>query len=378
MDGWKTYLKEIYFDPKHPAAFSGPTKLYEVVKKEGQHKIGLHRIKQWLQDQDAYSLQRAAVYKFKRNRMVVNGIDALWETDLADVSNLATENDGIKYLMIVICVFSRYLWVVTLKDKKHNSVIEGFKHVFSQGRIPTAIRADKGSEYKNRWVKTFMKKKKIDYFFTQNETKACHAERLIRTLRNMMFRYFTHTRSYKYIDILQNLVHNYNHQPHSSLEGQSPAEVTHSNESILWKQMYVDTLKKKIPPVKKIKTEKKKQSKRIKYKFKVGDYVRISHLKYPFQKDYQEKWTEEVFKIQSRFVRQGISVYKLKDFLNDSITGSFYQAELQKVNKEKDEIWRIDKVLKKRKRGGKTELYVSWTGWPRKFQSWIPESELQQ
>ena len=76
MADWKEYLSNIYYDLSHPAAYAGPNKLYQIVKKEGQFTIGLHRIKQWLQDQDAYSLQRPLRYKFTRNRVVADGLDA--------------------------------------------------------------------------------------------------------------------------------------------------------------------------------------------------------------------------------------------------------------------------------------------------------------
>ena len=347
------------------------------MKNEGKYTIGMHRIKHWLQDQDAYSLQKQLVRRFRRNKMVVNGIDHLWDTDLADVSNLSDENDGVKFLLIVICDFSRFLWVIPLKDKKHNSIIDGFKQVFAQGRKPITVRADKGSEYRNRYVKAFLKKEEVKMIFTQNESKASFAEQVIRSLKNMMYRYFNYVRSYRYIETLQDLVSNYNHQPHSSLKEMTPSQVTQSNESLVWKQLYVDSLKKKKPVKKEVKKEKKKRSKRMQFKFKVGDYVRISHIKHTFQRDYQEKWTEEIFIVNQRIIRQGLPLYKLKDYANDPIEGTFYSAELQKVNKNMDEIWRIEKVIKKRKRAGKTELLVSWLGWPKKFNSWILESELQ-
>jgi hypothetical protein len=173
--------------------------------------------------------------------------------------------------------------------------------------------------------------------------------------------------------VLQDLVSNYNHQPHRSLKRFTPAQVGESNETILWKEMYVDTLKKKV----KVKKENKKRPKRKQFKFKVGDYVRISHLKHAFQRDYQEKWTEEIFIVRHRMIREGIPLYKLKDYAKDPIQGTYYAPELQKVNKNLDEIWRIDKVIKKRKRAGKKELFVSWMGWPKKFNSWILESDLQ-
>ena len=373
MAQWKNYLAEIYYDPKHPGAYAGPTKLHQIVKKEGRHTIGLHRIKQWLQDQDAYSLQRPVRHKFKRNRVVADGLDAQWDVDLADVSNVGKYNDGIQFLFILIDIFSRYLWVIPLKDKKHQGIIGGLKQVFSQGRKAKWIRSDKGSEFNNRWVKTFLKKEGVEYFVTHNETKANYAERVIRTLKVMMYRYFTHKQTYKYQTILQDLVYNYNHRPHRSLNGRVPADVNATNEAMVWKKQYVDSLKPKTT----IKKENKPKKTRKRYKFKVGDYVRLSHMKHTFQRDYQEKWTEEIFIVIQRKYRSGIPVYKVTDYAKDSIDGTFYQSELQKVNKDKDALWRVDKVLKKRKRQGKEEVYVSFVGWPKKFNMWLPKENVQ-
>ena len=58
MATWKDYLKDIYYNPKHPGAFSGPTKLHKVLKNYGRYNVGVHKIRQWLQDQDSYSLQQ--------------------------------------------------------------------------------------------------------------------------------------------------------------------------------------------------------------------------------------------------------------------------------------------------------------------------------
>ena len=169
MADWKDHLENIYFKPKHPAEFAGPTKLHQILKKEG-YTVGVHRIRQWLQDQDYYSLQKPVRRKFKRNRVITIGIDDLWDTDLADVSNLKNDNDNIQFLLMVIDVFSRYLWVVPLKDKTHTSIIDGFKMIFSQGRKPSMIRSDKGSEYRNRWVKVFFNNSGVRHYPTYIES----------------------------------------------------------------------------------------------------------------------------------------------------------------------------------------------------------------
>ena len=132
--------------------------------------------------------------------------------------------------------------------------------------------------------------------------------------------------------------------------------------------MYIDTLKSK--------AEKSRKTYK-KFKFKPGDYVRLTHIKHPFQRDYQEKWTEEIFIIKQRFYRAGIPVYKVTDYAKDPIEGTFYQNELQKVNKNKDDLWKVHKVLKKRKRKGKEEVFVSFMGWPKKFNMWLPKEDVQ-
>ena len=138
--------------------------------------------------------------------------------------------------------------------------------------------------------------------------------------------------------------------------------------------MYVDTLKPKPQRMRKHSQSKKPYNK---YKLKIGDNVRLTHIKHPFQRDQQEKWTEELFIIKQGFYRAGIQTYKVTDYAKDDIEGRFYQNELQKVNKNRDDLWRIDTILKKRKQRGKEEVYVSFVGWPKKYNTWIANDEIQ-
>ena len=112
---WKEHLNNIYFDLKSPISYAGPTKIYKYLRQEGKYKVGLHAIRKWLQDIDAYSLQRPLRHNFKMRRVIAQGRDALWDVDLADVSNLAKYNDGTRYLLVAIDVFSRYLSVETCR-----------------------------------------------------------------------------------------------------------------------------------------------------------------------------------------------------------------------------------------------------------------------
>ena len=192
MSQWENYLNTIYFDPQHPGAFAGPCKLFQILQNTS-HPTSYNNVKKWLQKQDAFTLLQPVKYRFKRKAIITKGIDDLWDVDLADVSKLAQHNNDIHFLLIVIDVFSKHLWVEPLPNKAHDSVLQGFQNIFhNTHRRPTLLRTDKGKEFTNRWVKSYLKKQGIHAYTTKNETKANYAERAIRTLKGLMHCYFIH------------------------------------------------------------------------------------------------------------------------------------------------------------------------------------------
>lgn len=174
----------------------------------------------------------------------------------------------------------------------------------------------------------------------------------------------------------------YNQRPHRSLGERAPPTVNKENADEIRLVTYLTTRKQRPKAKVSMKTPLKsmdtKLRNKLKFKYKIGDNVRISQLKHPFQRDYQQKWTEEYFKVTQRYKRDGIPVYKVKDFTDEQIEGTFYQSELQKVVKSSDVLYRVERVLKRRKRGNKNEVLVKWDGWPTKFNSWIQESSLEK
>ena len=246
MDNWETFLNRIYFDPAHPGAYAGPMKLQQILKRNDIY-TSYKNVKDWVQRQDAYSLLRPVRYKFKRQRIITTGIDDMWDADLADVSNLAQHNNNIKFWLVVIDVFTRYTWVIPVMSKHHTQMVQAFEALFNMTeRRPKHLRTDKGTESKNKAVRKLLKDKQIHAYTTKNETKSNYAERVIRTLKGLMYRYFIHKQTYNYTDVLQQLVDNYNTRPHRSLLGLAPTQINKKNEARVWKQMYVDTSSVKI------------------------------------------------------------------------------------------------------------------------------------
>ena len=130
------YLSSVYFDPKRSGGFGGVERLYRDVKEEGMYKLTRKQILEWLMAQDAFTLHKPVRRNFKRNRVLVSGIDEQWQLDLADMQSLKVYNDGYRYLLVCIDVFSKYAWVLPLKTKTGLALVEAFKMILSSGREP--------------------------------------------------------------------------------------------------------------------------------------------------------------------------------------------------------------------------------------------------
>ena len=119
--------------------------------------------------------------KFKRRRVLVNGINKIWAADLVDMQAFTKFNRGVKYLLAVIDVFSKYGWLIPLKDKTGKSVASALKTIFKE-RKPGKMWVGKGKEFYNKDVKDL-----ITLYSTENEEKASVVERWIRTMKEKMF-----------------------------------------------------------------------------------------------------------------------------------------------------------------------------------------------
>ena len=129
---WEHYLHHICFDPQHPTSFKGANKLYHAVKEDGRYRLPLSKIRTWLQNQESFSLYKSVCREFKRLRFIVGGLHNQYDADLANMQKLKEKNDGVRFLLIVIDVFSRHLWVEPLLNKTEESIIEAFWRTFQR------------------------------------------------------------------------------------------------------------------------------------------------------------------------------------------------------------------------------------------------------
>ena len=131
-------------DPVHPASFVGPEQVYHIIGKEGRYNIGLGTIKKILSNIETYNLQKQARQNFPRSRVIVSGLNVQWDGYLCSMENVARFNDDVKFLLVLIDIFSRFLMVKPLKDKKSSTVANAIKSVLEEhtNRKPRVIRFD--------------------------------------------------------------------------------------------------------------------------------------------------------------------------------------------------------------------------------------------
>ncbi len=177
----------MHYDPKCTAGLGRVDRLYKDVRKEGKFEISRMEIKKWLMKQDTYTLHKPMRHNFKRNCVIVGGIDQQWQMDLANMQSMQKFNDGYRYLLVCIDVFSKYTWVVLLKNKTGPLLVEAFKVILSSGHKPEKIMTDQGTDFLNRHVRALMKEEDIELYNTYNKTKASIVERLICMLKTKMW-----------------------------------------------------------------------------------------------------------------------------------------------------------------------------------------------
>ena len=120
-----------------------------------------------------------------------------------------------------------------------------------------------------------------------------------------------------------------------------------------------------------------KTKKNKKYKYKIYQTVRLYHVRSVFDREYSQKWTGELFKIDTRFRREGVPVYTILDWDGERVDGTFYEPELQPVTIDPTTEYRVEKILKRRVRNKRKEVLVRWLHWPKKYDSWIPEADVK-
>ena len=271
-----------------------------------------------LKQLESYAIHRPIVRKFKRVRILVHGVDEMWQADLVDLRSLATRNKNFNYLLTVIDVLSKYAFVEPLKKKDGPTVAKAFVKIFDDSlRVPEKLVTDWGKEFINKDVKKILDDYDVELILSQSDKKACVIERFNRTLKTRMWRFFTGTGYFKYIEHLQDFVRNYNDTYHSAIK-MKPKDVNLKTYKSAWENLY------------KTKWPGKVKLKQSKFKHEIGDEVRLNKVKGVFDKGYLPSYSKEIYKIHKR-INWEPPVYKLLNPDNSEREGIYYENEIQSV-----------------------------------------------
>ena len=171
----------------------------------------------WAQ-QLAEELHKPITRKFTKRRVFVKGVDEIWAADLVEMGRFSDWNKGIKYLLMVIDVFSKFGWIEPLQNKKGETVAAAFEKIFKFGRQPRLLWTDKGKEFYNKNVNQLLSRKNIKLYSTENEEKSSIAERFNRTIKQQMWKMFSANNNTIYFDKIDELLKNYNSSWHRSVQ----------------------------------------------------------------------------------------------------------------------------------------------------------------
>lgn len=277
------------------------------------------------------------------------------------MTNIKQYNDRYKYILFIIDVFSKKAKCVALKNKTATTCAEAFTKIFTKEKCEK-IQTDLGTEFYGSETKTVFKKFKVHHFSTHGGTKCALAENLIKNMKARLYRYFEEKNTYRYLDVLGDLMVSYNNTKHSRLKMTPNEAADPKNRDLVWKTLFG---KDNFPNEKLV--------------FKIGDKVRIKLDKPIFRKGYQQSFSNEVFEIYRTYKDvHGPTVYYLIDANDEVIDGPFYYQELIEVRKSDDDTYKIEQILKRRGKGKNREVLVKWWNHPINQASWIKESDVKK
>ena len=276
------------------------------------------KIAQFLRRNETSSLHKQIRKNFKRRRTIAYYPYDLCMVDLAfyNSPSFVHANGGNKYILVFIDVFTKMCYVESMKDKNAITTLLALENIFRRlPDIPKHIVTDDGTEFYNKYVNDFFEKNCVVHYSLRGRHKAAVAERMIKTMKGRLEKYFWQNKTKRYVDVLQQIIDNYNQTPHRSI-GMAPILVNFDNRKEVFEKLYPNR-QDKLPP-----------------RLKVGDKVRIAQEKTIFEKGYTRNWSIALYSIVSAESRGGVDYYKIEDQYGNILHRQRYYYELNLIEKD--------------------------------------------
>ena len=263
----------------------------------------------YLEQKNSYTKHKKYRKIFPRLKVIAYDINEIWSVDVAYMDKLSKYNRNVKYLLVAVDCLSRYLRVEPLKSKYATEAASAFRKMIKH-KQPKKVWVDQGSEFRGTF-RDLCDRKNIHLYHTFSEKKSAFAERNIRSLKSIIYKYLEDKWSYSYIDKLPQFVKTINTRI-NRITKIAPAKVTKADVPRLLSLSINSSSQQVRPP-----------------RYKVGDFVRISKADIPFRKGYKQTFTNEVFEIFD-IPTKAPPTYSLIDSRLEPLRGKFYELELSK------------------------------------------------
>ena len=279
------------------------------------------KINDFLRKHDLHSkFRRITKKRFPRRRVIARFPFEIFMADLIEYPQYKVINKGYVYILLLIDCFTKKIYLAPMKKKDKHHAALAFESIFKEfDEFPVNLVTDGGKEFFNSYVAKIFQNYGINHYKTPSKTKwkASMAERAIQTIKNRLQKIFVKRKSNIWIDVIQQVGKNYNATPHSTHK-LAPQDVGPENRDEVYKRMYP---KKDVTTV---------------CKLKIGDKVRILKEKSEFEKGYTQKWSDEIYTINS--VRQSNTIcwYKLENLRKEIQDGIWYYYQLNLVARNAD------------------------------------------
>lgn len=340
----KERVQRAYVTPGHAVAFSTPNR---VSKFFG---ITPGKAKSYLEELEGYTLHREYKQPKVYNPYFVHKRREQVQGDLIDISQLAADNDGVKFLLVLIDIFTKKLWVYALKSKSGLATKTALQSwIESLDTTPDQLVTDRGREFENRQVQNLLRAHNIVWNMAYGTLKACIAERVNKSLQILIFKYMTENESRRYIDQLPNLIRTYNTRGHRTLEGMSPADADLVNNEEEVMRIFHDRY------------AKAGEHRTKNFKFRVGDTVRLKtmHKSKIGGRAYDQQFKGEYFRVTRINRTLPIALYYIQSLnTGEHILGGLYANELVR---QRGDVYKVEEVLdERRNRRNQRELLIKF------------------
>ena len=238
---WKKYLKNIYYNINHPAAFSSYTKLNRIIKNENKYKISGKKINQFLEEQDVHLLTKQT-RKFKRLKTIFTRKNYLLDADCGYMPREYADKNGGLYMFLLVCDgLSRFIQCKLIKTASGEEVSKALSEIldfYEKKSNVTNLRSDLGSEFKSHLTRKMLNNRGINHIFAQSQHKANFAESAIKHLKRLIYSYMKAKLTEKWVDVFYKTVKTRNKSFNRSL-GTNPLNAWNNLSNVkLWKYQF--------------------------------------------------------------------------------------------------------------------------------------------